>query len=204
MSEPILFYCNPQSRSRIVRWALEEVAAPYEDHVLEYGTTMKSPEYLAINPMGKVPAIVHRGKTVTECAAICAYLADVFPDAQLAPPLSDRADYYRWLFFAAGPLEAAITNRRLGMAVSADQERMVGYGNYDTCVNTLVLGLETTPYLGGEQFSAADIYVGSHVGWGLQFQTLPQHSALQAYWDRLKDRPALKRATEMDAGQINE
>ena len=117
MADKVQFYTNPMSRGQIVRWMLEETGAPYEAHILDYQTTMKSPDYLAINPMGKVPAIVHHGKVVTECAAICAYLADAFPAASLAPTGEERADYYRWLFFAAGPVEAAVTNRAAGFAV---------------------------------------------------------------------------------------
>ncbi|HRE36661.1 MAG TPA: glutathione S-transferase, partial [Sphingopyxis terrae] len=109
MADDLIFYTNPMSRGQIVRWMLEEVGAPYQTQILGYDDSMKGADYLAINPMGKVPAIVHRGKVVTECAAICAYLADAFPDAGLAPPLEARADYYRWLFFAAGPLETAVT-----------------------------------------------------------------------------------------------
>ena len=102
MADDLIFYTNPMSRGQIVRWMLEEVGAPYEPRILDYGTTMKDTAYLAVNPMGKVPAIVHDGKVVTECAAICAYLADAFPAAGLAPDPADRADYYRWLFFTAG------------------------------------------------------------------------------------------------------
>src|SRR6516162_8649199 len=113
MADELVFYTNPQSRGRIVRWMLEEIGQPYRTEILEYGTTMKAPAYLAINPMGKVPAIRHGDTVVTEGAAICAYLADAFPDAGLAPPLHDhrRGPYYRWLFFAAGPLETALVNK---------------------------------------------------------------------------------------------
>ena len=130
MADDLIFYTNPMSRGQIVRWMLEEVGAPYQTQILGYDDSMKGADYLAINPMGKVPAIVHRGKVVTECAAICAYLADAFPDAGLAPPLEARADYYRWLFFAAGPLEPAVTNTHAGWVPSAEQQRMVGYGSF--------------------------------------------------------------------------
>jgi glutathione S-transferase len=118
------FYTNPMSRGQIARWALHEAGADYDQVLLEYDTTMKAEEYLKINPMGKVPAIDHDGKIVTEGAAICAYLAEAFPGAGLAPTADERADYFRWLFFAAGPLEAAITNRSMGFEVAKDRERM--------------------------------------------------------------------------------
>ena len=105
----LTFYTNPMSRGQTVRWMLEEFGEPYETEILQYGTTMKPEPYLSINPMGKVPAVRHGGKVVTEVAAICAYLADAFPAAGLAPPVADRADYYRFLFFAAGPLEQAFS-----------------------------------------------------------------------------------------------
>jgi glutathione S-transferase len=130
MADELVFYTNPQSRGRMVRWMLEEVGQPYRTEVLDYGTTMKAPAYLAINPMGKVPALAHGDAVVTECAAICAYLADAFPQAKLAPPPGDRlrAPYYRWMFFAAGPVEAAVSNKALGLVVPQERERMMGYG----------------------------------------------------------------------------
>ena len=118
MTDDLVFYTNPMSRGRIARWMLEEVGCSYRTELLEYGTTMKAADYLAINPMGKVPAIRHGDTIVTECAAICAYLADVFPDAGLAPPPDARGAYYRWLFFAAGPLEAAVVNHSLGFEMA--------------------------------------------------------------------------------------
>ncbi len=192
------FYTNPMSRGRIVRWMLEEVGAPYDVEYLVYGGSMKSPEYLAINPMGKVPAIVHDGQVVTECAAICAYLADAFPEAKLAPPPAERAAYYRWMFFAAGPVEAAVTDRSLGLAVPEDRKMMAGYGDFDDMFQTLVKAVSNTPYIAGDGFTAADVYVGSHIGWGLQFGSLPEHDAFKAYFARLSERPAYRRATELD------
>ncbi|HVK81122.1 MAG TPA: glutathione S-transferase, partial [Verrucomicrobiae bacterium] len=135
----LTFYTNPMSRGRIARWMLEEIGQPYETVALEYGTTMKAPEYLAINPMGKVPAIKHGDVVVTECAAICAYLADAFPQAGLAPAPTDklRGPYYRWLFFAAGPVEAATTNKSLGVTTDADRKAMVGYGSQAEVLDVL-------------------------------------------------------------------
>ncbi len=198
MADELVFYTNPMSRGRIVRWMLEELETNYRTEILGYGTTMKAPEYLAINPMGKVPAVVHGSRVVTECAAICAYLADAFPDAGLAPPLSERADYYRWLFFASGPLEAAITNRNLGFEVAAEKERTVGYGNYELTVANLEKAVQSHVYVAGDAFSAADVYVGSQIGWGLQFGTLPKKTSFQEYWKRVSDRPAWHRAIAID------
>lgn len=145
----LTFYTNPMSRGRIARWMLEEVGAPYETVVLDYATTMKGEAYRSINPMGKVPAIVHDGHVLTEGAAICAYLADAFPEAGLAPPLSERADYYRWLFFAAGPVEHAVTNKSLGVTPTDDQQRMAGYGHFDLTVDVLEKAVSANPYIAG-------------------------------------------------------
>tara|TARA_Y100001935_G_scaffold243676_1_gene235321 strand:- start:2093 stop:2665 length:573 start_codon:yes stop_codon:yes gene_type:complete len=177
---------------------LEELQVPYQVELLEYGTSMKSKSYLAVNPMGKVPAISHRGKIVTECAAICAYLADAFPEQALAPDLKDRAQYYRWMFFAAGPLESAVTNEALRFQVPSRLERMAGYGNFEHTVETLAHAVSRSNYVAGDRFSAADVYVGSHVGWGLEFGTLPKRTEFVLYFNRLKDRPAYKRANDLD------
>jgi glutathione S-transferase len=200
MSEEIVFYTNPMSRGRIVRWMLEEVGRPYGTEVVDYGTTMKAPAYLAINPMGKVPAIRHRGVTVTECAAICAYLADAFPEAGLAPALDDpaRGTYLRWMFFGAGPLEAAVTAKSLGWQVPPERQGMVGYGNFDQMVDALETAIEAGPFILGDRFSAADVYVGSQIGWGLQFKTLPERPTFAAYAARIQARPAAVRAAELD------
>ncbi|WP_294338513.1 glutathione S-transferase family protein [uncultured Sphingomonas sp.] len=194
----LIFYTNPQSRGRIIRWMLEEVGADYETVMLDYASGMKSDAYRAINPMGKVPAIVHRSRTVTECAAICAYLADALPDAGLAPATEDRADYYRWLFFAAGPLEAAATERARGIVVTPEQSRMVGYGSFDTVIDALEHAVSGRTYIAGDRFTAADVYVGSHIMWGSQFGWLPKRPAFDAYMARLAERPAYIRGGEKD------
>lgn len=207
MTDDIVFYTNPMSRGRIVRWMLEEVGRPYRTEVLDYGTTMKSADYLAINPMGKVPAITHRGVTVTECAAICAWLADAFPEAKLAPAVDDpkRGLYYRWMFFAAGPVEAAVTAKSLGLLAPSDKSATVGYGSFDQTVDALEYAVEQGgPWLLGDQFTAADVYVGSQVAWGLMFKTLPERPAFQAYAGRLMSRPAAVRAREIDDALIAE
>jgi glutathione S-transferase len=198
MAGEIVLYTNPMSRGRVARWMLEEIGAPYRVEILDYGTTMKAPDYLAINPMGKVPAIVHDGKVVTENAAICAYLADAFPKAGLAPEPSERADYYRWLFFAAGPLEYAVTNNAFGMKPPPDREAAVGYGNYKKALDTLEYAVTRMPFIAGDRFTAADLYVGSHLGFGMQFGSIEKRPAFEAYHNKLKDRPAALRAAALD------
>jgi glutathione S-transferase len=198
MDAELVFYTNPQSRGRIARWMLEEVGAAYRTEVLAYGTTMKTADYLALNPMGKVPAIRHGDQVVTESAAICAYLAEAFPDAHLAPPMARRGAYYRWLFFAAGPLEAAVTNRSLGVEVPVDKQGFVGYGNYDVVMNTLSHAVTAQPFIAGERFSAADVYIASHIGWGMQWGTIPKRPEFEAYCARATDRAARRRAVELD------
>jgi glutathione S-transferase len=198
VSAELVFYTNPMSRGRIVRWMLEELGVPYRTELIEFGPMMKSPEYLAVNPMGKVPAIRHGDTMVTECAAICAYLADAFPAAGLAPPSGQRGAYYRWLFFAAGPLEAAVTNRMFGFTVPPDKESMVGYGNYATVMDALEKAVEGEGYVAGEAFSAADVYVGSHIGWGMQYDTIEKRPGFEAYWSRLSGREAYQRGNALD------
>ena len=198
MAGELVFYTHPMSRGRIVRWMLEEIGADYRTEILEYGTTMKAKEYLALNPMGKVPAIRHGDTVVTEAPAICAYLADAFPEAGLAPPVDARGAYYRWLFFAAGPVEAATTNGFLGFEAPKDKEGMVGYGTLGAVMDTLEHALAGGGYVAGERFSAADVYIGSHVGWGLQLGSIEKRDAFSGYWSRLSGREALRRANEID------
>jgi glutathione S-transferase len=200
MSDELVFYTNPMSRGRIVRWMLEEVEQPYRTVTLDYGTTMKAPEYLAINPMGKVPAITHRGVVVTEAAAICAYLADAFPGAGLAPPPGDplRGPYYRWLFFAAGPVEQAVTARSMNLLAPPELRGRVGYGTYEETIDALESALRPGPYILGERFSAADVYVGSSLGWGLMSKGIEPRPLFQEYVGRLFARPAARRANEID------
>lgn len=199
MADDLIFYTNPMSRGRMVRWMLEEVGAPYETRILSYGADMKSAEFLAVNPMGKVPAIVHGGAVVTEVAAICAYLAETFPDGGLAPrSAEERASYYRWMFFAAGPLEAAVTNRVLGVVVPDEKRGFVGYGSYQSVLDALEGAVSASSFIAGDRFTAADVYVGSHLSWGLQFGSIERREAFEAYVERVKARPALHRATEID------
>jgi glutathione S-transferase len=200
MTDDLILYTNPQSRGRIARWMLEEVEQPYRIEVLDYATTMKAPAYLAVNPMGKVPALRHGETVVTETAAICAYLADAFPDARLAPPPGDRlrGPYYRWLFFTAGPIEAAVSNKALGFVVPPERERMMGYGNMALATSALEAALERSDYLAGDSFTAADLYVGSGLGFGMMFGTIEKRPAFERYWQRVSARPACKRAKELD------
>jgi glutathione S-transferase len=204
MADELILYTNPMSRGRIARWMLEEVGRPYKTEVLDYASTMKAPAYLAVNPMGKVPALRHGDAVVTETAAICAYLADAFPQAGLAPPPGDRlrAPYYRWLFFTAGPFEAASSNKALGFVVPAERERMIGYGNMGQVLKTLEDAVSPSPYLAGDRFTAADLYVGSQIGFGMMFGMIEKRPAFEQYWQRLSSRPACIRAKELDDAEV--
>jgi len=204
MSDELVFYTNPQSRGRIVRWMLEEIGHPYRTEVVAFGAAMKSPQYRRINPMGKVPALCHGSTVVTEVAAICAYLADAFPQAGLAPAHSDalRGPYYRWLFFAAGPLEAATSNNALGLSIPSNREAMMGYGTYTLAMRVLEQAVSAQDYLVGNRFCAADLYLGSHIGFGMQFGTIEKRAAFERYWARLSARPAKQRADEIDNALI--
>lgn len=202
MSEELVFYTNPRSRGCVARWMLEEVGAPYRAEALEFGGSMKGSQFRRINPMGKVPALVHGRNVVTECAAICAYLADAFPEAALAPAPGARGAYYRWFFFGAGPLEHAVTNRALGVEVPEDKRVFVGYGGYDCTLDTLEAAVSAAPYLAGDRFSAVDVYTGSQIGWGLRFGTIEPRPAFEEYWARVSDRPAYARAAALDEALV--
>ena len=193
----LIFYHNPQSRGRIVRWMLEEVGQPYETEIIPYDQ-MKTERYRAIHPLGKVPALKHRDHVLTECSAICAYLADVFPEAGLGPRDEEKADYYRWFFFTAGPVEHAVTNNYAGWKPDEQQQRMFGYGTYEGVVATLDELFSLRDYVCGDRFTAADVYVGSHIVWGTQFGTLPKLDSFLRYGERLQQRDALRRAGEID------
>lgn len=194
----IEFYTNPMSRGQIVRWALHEAGADYAQHIMGYGEDMRSADYLAINPMGKVPAIVHDGITVTECAAICTYLAEVHPGAKLTPTAGERADYYRWMFFAAGPVEQAVLARAMGWEVPDDRQATAGFGSYDRVVDVLDALLQDRDYVCGERFTMADVYFGSQIVWGVGFKSLPARPSFAAYADRLTARPAWQQAKAID------
>jgi glutathione S-transferase len=206
MSQDLVFYTHPMSRGRIARWMLEEVGRPYRTEILEFGTTMKAPEYRAINPMGKVPALRHNQTIVTECAAICAYLADAFPEVHLAPAPGDaaRGPYYRWLFFGAGPVEAALTNKSLGFETPEAMAGRVGYGNLTAVLNTLDDALSQTEYLAGDRFSAADVYLGAQIGWGMMFGNIEKRPVFESYCQRINQRPAAVRARALDDAILND
>ena len=200
MSDELVFYTHPMSRGRIVRWMLEELGQPYRTEIMDYATSLKAPEYLAINPMGKIPAIRHGAAVVTEAAAICAYLADAFPEAGLAPPPGDRrrAPYYRWLFFGAGPVESMVVSQALGVEVKPEQKRMVGWGDRADTLNALETAVSGGDYILGDAFSAADVYVGASIGWGMQFGAIDKRPAFVSYSERMQSRPAAIRAREID------
>jgi glutathione S-transferase len=202
--DKLVLYTNPQSRGRIAHWMLEELGLPYDTVWLDYGTTMKAPDYLAVNPMGKVPALKHGTAIVTEAAAICTYVADRFPAQNLMPPLNDprRADFFRWLFFAAGPLEAAVTAKSMGWDVPKEKSAFIGFGSYADTLNALEFALQAGPYICGEQFTAADVYVGSSLGWGMLFGTIEKRPVFEAYVARLYARAAYTRANQINEAQI--
>lgn len=194
----LTFYTNPHSRGQIVRWTLEEVGQPYDTEIMTYGGSLQSDAYAKINPMQKIPAIVHKGKVVTEVAAICLYLADAFPDAGLAPPPADRADYYRWTFFASGPIEAAFSNKSVGWEPDADKQRMFGYGSFDRAVDALETAVTGKRFIANDRFSAADIVIGSQIGFMLMFKLLEPRPALTAYVASVTDREAYRRGKQLD------
>lgn len=198
MTELIL-YTSPASRGRIARWMLEEVGRPYEVISMPPGASSRDSLYLTINPMGKVPSIVHGETVVTETAAICAHLADAFPTAALAPKHGQRGAYYRWLFFAAGPLEAATANKMLGFVVPTELEKSVGYGTFEKVVDVLEEAVSHQEYIAGNEFSAADVYVGSNIGLDIKFGLIDKKPALEKYWERVSGRPAYIRAQELEA-----
>jgi len=199
----LIFYTNPQSRGRIVRWMLEEVGVPYETEVIPYDQ-MKSERYLAIHPLGKVPAIRHGEHVVTECAAICAYLADVFPQAGLGPHDDEKADYYRWFFYAAGPLEAAVSNQAMGWTPTPERERMFGYGNFERAVAVPDELFSLRDYVCGDRFTAADVYVGSQLMFPMQFGLVPEKDSFVRYRERLQAREAYRRGSDIDNRKADE
>ncbi|SMX40467.1 glutathione S-transferase family protein [Maliponia aquimaris] len=196
------FYTNPMSRGRIARWMLEEVGAEYETVVLEYGTTMKAPDYLALNPMGKVPTVTRGDTVVTECAAICLWLAEDYPEAGLAPApgTPERGAYYRWMLFGAGPVEAAVTAAAFGYDPETPEAYgRAGWGNLAAVADALAgLLADGRTHLLGEPFSALDVYLGSQIAWGRQFGTLPDRPGFDAYIARIMGREAAVRARGLD------
>ena len=196
----LTFYHAPQSRSLIVHWMLEELGVPYRMELIDIrkGENRK-PAYLTVNPMGKLPALAHGDVVITEAAAICAYLADAFPETGLAPPPGDRRRglYYKWLLFGPGCLEPAVTDRTLQR--TPGPPGMLGYGDFDTTLNVIAAAVDPGPYLLGRQFTAADIVLGSGLRWGMMIKAIPERPELVAYGQRLGERPALQRTMEKDA-----
>jgi glutathione S-transferase len=194
-----LYHASP-SRSSIMRWMLEEIGEPYDIELLSLaaGDQFK-PAYLAINPMAKVPALMHDGAIITEAAAICTYLADAFPQAGLSVPIGDprRGVYLKWLFFAPGCIKPAMIDRAAPRAEPA-RRAMLGHGDFDTVMNVVANGVAKGPYLMGEQFTAADLVLSSTLRWGLMFKLLPERPEFAAYVGRLGERPALQRAVALD------
>lgn len=190
------FYSNVQSRGVVVDWLLIELGIDCERIEVAYQTDMKSPEYLKINPFGKVPVLVDGDVVIYELGAICAYLTDKFAEKGLAPTLNDpkRGIYYRWLMFVSGPWEAACTNKMLGVEVKPEQKAFVGYGDYADAYNALIQGLgEAAPYLCGQQFSTADILVAASLFWQLKIGEIESHPVIERYLDNVKQRASFEK-----------
>src|ERR1700686_1646599 len=195
MSDEIVFYHNPMSRARMVHWMLEEVGAPYRIELVDLQKgEQKKPAFLAVNPMGKLPAIMHRGTVITETSAICAYLADAFPVAGLSPRWDEpvRGTYLRWMFFGAGCVNSALIDRMLSRPVP-ERTSALGYGRYEDVIDTLEKAITPGPYILHERFSAADVYIGSQLGFGMMTKALEPRPSFQSYVGRLSQRPAFKR-----------
>ena len=206
MTDEFTLYTNPQSRGRIVRWMLEEVGVPYRVEWLGWGEDMRRPDFLALNPMGKVPTLVRDELVVTETPAICAWLADAFPEAGLAPPpgSTGRAAYHRWLFFGAGPFEAACTDRTLGLVVPPNKRSMCGYGSFEEMLDVLddaLCGLEGG-WLCGPSFTAADLYIAAQLGFMIQFRIVPPRPVFTDFVARAQQRAAFQRAAALDDAAV--
>lgn len=199
------FFFNPMSRAQIARWALHEAEADYDPVMVPWED--KPEALLKANPMAKVPTIIHHraggDSIVSEAAAICHYLAET-EAPNLLPKGDEKADYFRWMFFAAGPLEQAITAKSLGWTVSAKEQVMAGFGSYERTVDALEDWLASHDYVCGARFTMADVYVGSAVDWGLQFKSLPERKAFTAYQSRIAERAAYKAAKAIDNKLIEE
>jgi len=199
----IQFYTNPQSRGGITHWMLEELGEPYETHWISYGEQMKGADYLKVNPMGKVPTVVHKGTTVTEGAAIISYLAASYPEKGLipAPGTSELADYFRWMHFASGPMEVLMTVKGFEWEVPPEREMTIGYGNVDQVHDALELALAKGTYVCGNDFTAADVYIGSTMHWAMMFGAIEKRPRFEEYPGNLKSRPAAVRAQEINEKQ---
>jgi glutathione S-transferase len=199
------FFFNPMSRAQIARWALHEVGADYEPVFVDWKDKPRA--LLEANAMGKLPTIIHHHNghdhVVSEAAAVCHYLADrEAPD--LLPREDEKADYFRWMFFAAGPLEQAITARAMGWEVAENKQGMAGFGSYDRTIDALDGWLSKHDYVCGARFTMADVYLGSQVDWGLQFQSIPVRESFEAYAARVRERDGYKQAKAIDNKLIQE
>jgi glutathione S-transferase len=199
MAELTLFHASP-SRSSVVLWMLEEIGQPYDIKLLKLSEgDQQKPDYLAVNPMGKVPALKHGDTVITEVAAICTYLADAFADKKLNVPVGTprRGPYLKWLFFGPGCMEPAMIDRAAPRKEEA-RRAMLGYGDFDTCMNVVAKAVEKGPWLMGEHFTAADVVIGSTVRWGTAFKLIPERPEFAAYSARIAARPAAQRAEAKD------
>jgi glutathione S-transferase len=198
------FYTVAMSRGQISRWALHETGADYAPVVFDWATRPDS--FTAINPMNKVPALVHHhgghDHVVTECAAINHYLAETHPEAGLLPDAHEKAAYFRWLFFAAGPLEQAVVGKAMGWEVPEGKTGMAGFGSFELTLGALDIWLSANDYVAGARFTMADTYVGSQFVWGLRFGSIPERPSFRAYVERITQRPAYIEANAIDAAII--
>lgn len=195
------FFTNPMSRGTTARWALHEAGADYAQVIVNWGEERPA-ALLAANPMNKLPTLIHHGAgdaVITETAAICAYLAEAHPQADLAPRADERAAYLRWLFFAAGPIESAITSKALGCEPNDQQQGFAGWGSIERTINAIDQHLAAHDYVAGGRFTMADVYVGAALRWGTAFGALPVRDAVAAYVARLDARPAYQAAAAIDA-----
>jgi glutathione S-transferase len=205
MTDELVLYYNPMSRAQIAHWMLEEVGAPYRLELVRFDKREhKTASYLAINPMGKLPTLTHRGVVVTEAAAICAYLADAFPKANLAPAIDDpkRGTYFRWLFFGASTLEYAVFDK--GAERANDQPSRIGYGTYEDTLSALEGALKPGPFVCGEQFTAADVYLGAQVVWGMMMKSIEPRPAFLEYQKHVTARPASIKVREQQMKYIEQ
>ena len=199
MAALTLYHASP-SRSSVTLWMLEELGEPYDIHLLSLTKgENREPAYLAVNPMGKVPALRHGDTVITESAAICTYLADEFPGAKLNVPIGSpqRGVYLKWLFFGPSCIEPAVIDRAAPRKEEA-RRGMLGYGDFDTTMNTVAAAVAQGPWLMGEQFTAADVIIGANIRWGMIFKTIPQRPEFTAYAGRIAARPAAQRAEAKD------
>lgn len=202
----ITLYTNPQSRGRIARWMLEKIGVPYDVKVMEYGSDIKSPEYLKLNPMGKVPTLTFNDSVITEVVAICTFLAEQFPEKGLAPALdsSARGSYYRWLFFIAGPMEMATSAKAFGWEINDKTAMSIGCGRIQDTLNTIEQTLAKQPYLCGDQFTTADLLMSSYLGWEMMMKVLEPTPVFSEYVERCHQREAAQLANQLDDALMEE